>query len=66
MFILYNTTNMADSVMDGQIRQVFDSKNNIKYKVTVPVGWTERHPDGILDDQYKWGDNYDGIPDDIQ
>jgi len=57
---------MADSVSDGQNRQVFDRNSGVVYKVTVPTGWVESHRNQLqLTDGYVWGDLYEGRPPDM-
>lgn len=68
LIILYNTTNMTDSLSDGQNRQVLNRDKNIVYKVTIPTGWVSNHQNQLsqLSSEYVWGDIYKGSPPDIQ
>ena len=55
---------MADSVSDGQNRQVFHSDTNSIYKVTIPTGWVSNHENQLklTAGGYTWGDLYEGSP----
>lgn len=68
LIILYNTTNMTDSLSDGQTRQVFNDATKIVYKVTIPTGWVSNHQNQLsqLSSEYVWGDIYKGSPPKIQ
>ena len=59
---------MADSVSDGQTRQVLNRAENIVYKVTIPTGWVSNHQNQLsqLSSEYVWGDLYEGSPHGMQ
>jgi hypothetical protein len=65
MIILYNTTNMSDAdVTDGQVRHIYNKDTNNGFKVTIPVGWVQVHPNQTmhLSKEWVWGDEYRGTP----
>ena len=66
MIILYNTTNMS-YVEDGQVRHIYNEEEDVRFKVTIPVGWVQVHPNQTmhLSKEWRWGDEYLGTPSDI-
>ena len=59
LIILYNTTNMADSVSDGQNRLVYHNDKDTLYRVTIPSGWVSNHGNQLdSTGEWRWGDLY--------
>lgn len=71
---MYNTTNMGDTIRDGNIQTVFNETTNELYIVQIPTGWVTRHTrdNGVLElfefpggDGWHFGhvyNNYSPVP----
>lgn len=57
---MYNTTNMGDTIQDGDVRQVYNTNTNDRYKVTIPPGFVAANRNTLphLGDEWVIGDPY--------
>jgi len=56
---------MSDAdVKDGQVRHIYNEVTDDGFKVTIPVGWVQVHPNQTmhLSKEWVWGDEYRGTP----